>query len=96
VILDGKTGLTVPPGDAPALAGAIIRMLREPDMRRAMAGEGRRWAMECFTQALQIEKTQALYIALLQAASQENRSESTRSSKRVQDSSKPIAAERSR
>jgi len=96
VILDGKTGLTVPPGDAPALAGAIIRMLREPDMRRAMAGEGRRWAMECFTQALQIEKTQALYIALLQAASQKNRSESTRSSKRVQDSSKPIAAERSR
>ena len=96
VILDGKTGLTVPPGDAPALAGAIIRMLREPDMRRAMAGEGRRWAMECFTQALQIEKTQALYIALLQAASQKNRSESTRSSRRVQDSSKPIAAERSR
>ena len=96
VILDGKTGLTVPPGDAPALAGAIIRMLREPDMRRAMAGEGRRWAMECFTQALQIEKTQALYIALLQDASQKNRSESTRSSRRVQDSSKPIAAERSR
>jgi len=96
VILDGKTGLTVPPGDAPALAAAIIRMLGEPDMRRAMAAEGRRWAMECFTQALQIEKTQELYIALLQPASQKNLSESTRSSKRVQDSSKPIAAERSR
>lgn len=96
VILDGKTGLTVPPGDAPALAGAIIRMLREPDLRRAMAAEGRRWATECFTQSLQIEKTQALYIAFLQAASQKSLSESPISSKRIQEPSKSIAAERPR
>jgi len=48
VILDGKTGLTVPPGDAPAVAAAIIRMLGEPDMRRTMAAEGRRWGNGMF------------------------------------------------
>jgi L-malate glycosyltransferase len=96
VILDGKNGLTVPPGDATALATAIIRMLCEPEMRRGMAAAGRRWALECFTQRLQIEKTEALYEALLQAAGAKHSSGSAHVSQRVQDSAKPVAVERSR
>jgi glycosyltransferase involved in cell wall biosynthesis len=96
VIVDGKTGLTVPPGDATALASAILRMLREPEMRREMATAGRRWALECFTQHLQVEKTEALYLALFHAAGAKNPSESAHVSQRVQDSPKPVAVERSR
>ena len=96
VILDGKTGLTVPPGNAPALAAAIVRMLREPEARRAMAETGRRWALECFTENLQIEKTQALYVALLHSEADKNLSLSDQSSTRVQDSPKTVAAERVR
>ena len=94
VLLNEKTGLTVPPGDAAALAAAIIRMLREPEMRRAMAEAGHRWALECFTQDLQIKKTQELYVAILQAAGEKNLSPSI--PKRVQDSQEPVAAERAR
>ena len=43
-VRDGETGLLVPHGDVPALAAAVIRLLRDRDERLRMAEAGRRWA----------------------------------------------------
>lgn len=62
VLLDGKTGLTVPPSDSEALAVAICRMLRNPDERRAMAQAGRQWVLERFGKERMIRRTQDFYL----------------------------------
>lgn len=66
VILDGRTGFTVPPGDALSLAVAIGRLLRDPDMRRNFGQAGRSFVLEHFTQERQVEQTQQLYFDALQ------------------------------
>lgn len=65
VVVDGKTGLTVPPGDAGALSVALRRLLRDSELRQRMGQEGRRWVAEHFTQELQIRRTQELYLHAL-------------------------------
>jgi glycosyltransferase involved in cell wall biosynthesis len=61
VILDGKTGLTVPPGDAVQLADAISRMLGDRELRAEMGRAGRIWVLNNFTQKRQLELTQDSY-----------------------------------
>jgi glycosyltransferase involved in cell wall biosynthesis len=63
VVVDGCTGLTVPPGDPPALAAAIIRLLRDPPLRRQLAAAGRDWVLSRFTQQRQIRETEEFYLA---------------------------------
>jgi glycosyltransferase involved in cell wall biosynthesis len=70
VVIDGKTGLTVPPDDAEHLAGAICRLLREPGLRKRMGEEGRRWVMEHFSQERQIRQTQELYLSAWEQSQQ--------------------------
>ncbi|NND48731.1 MAG: glycosyltransferase family 4 protein [Rhizobiales bacterium] len=41
LIIDGKTGLMVPPEDADALAGALAHLVREPALRRTLGKAGR-------------------------------------------------------
>ncbi len=40
LIADGETGLLVPPGDAPALAAALERVIRDPSLRARLAAAG--------------------------------------------------------
>src|SRR5207302_9722355 len=46
----GETGLLVPPGDAPALADAILRVLDRPEEAAAMAAEARRRVLGRFSE----------------------------------------------
>ena len=46
---DGETALLVPPGDPGALAGAILRMLANPELRARVGAAGRKRALEKFT-----------------------------------------------
>jgi glycosyltransferase involved in cell wall biosynthesis len=48
VVSDGETGLLVPRGDVPALSRALLRLLRDPALRRAMGEAGRRRVEEVF------------------------------------------------
>lgn len=65
VVLHEKTGLLVPPRDSAALAAAILRLQRDPVLRRYLADEGYRHTQENFTFEGMIDKTQAVYEALL-------------------------------
>ena len=62
VVVNEKTGLTVPPGDARQLAEAILRLLRQPELRHQLGLAGRQWVLENFSQEQQIRKTQELYL----------------------------------
>jgi glycosyltransferase involved in cell wall biosynthesis len=46
---DGETGLLVPPGDAGALAQAIVRIIADPELASRLAGAARRRVLERFT-----------------------------------------------
>ena len=60
-IEEGVTGLLVPAGDAPALAQAIARLLRDPALRARLAEAARRRFEERFTIERTAEKIAALY-----------------------------------
>jgi glycosyltransferase involved in cell wall biosynthesis len=62
VVVNEKTGLTVPPGDARPLADAILRLLCQPELRHQLGLAGRKWVLENFSQEQQIRKTQELYL----------------------------------
>jgi glycosyltransferase involved in cell wall biosynthesis len=48
VLRDGDNGLLVPPGDAPALADALARVLQSPSQAQALARNGLRRARDEF------------------------------------------------
>jgi glycosyltransferase involved in cell wall biosynthesis len=68
VVVDGRTGLTVAPGDSRALAEAIRRLLREPLLARRLAQAGRRWVEERFDEDRQVRLTEQVYDAAFAAA----------------------------
>ena len=61
VVEDGVSGVLVPPADAAALAGAIVRLLRDPALRTRMGVEGRRIARERFDVTRNIHQLEAVY-----------------------------------
>lgn len=67
VVVDGETGLLVPPGDAAVLAGAIGELLADPERRRRMGEAGRRRAAELFDLPRFQQEHLALYDRLLPA-----------------------------
>lgn len=67
LILDGETGLLVPPRNPEALAQALLRVLENPARAKAMARAGRKRVEALFALATKIERTEALYQRLLAA-----------------------------
>jgi glycosyltransferase involved in cell wall biosynthesis len=65
VIVNGRTGITVPPGDPWALAAAICSMLRSPVLRQRMAEQGRAYVLERFSQERQVRETGEFYLQAL-------------------------------
>lgn len=62
VVVDGKTGLTVPPGDSAALARAICRLLRDPQLRQAVGRAGMAWVRENFSEEKLVQETMKFYL----------------------------------
>lgn len=65
VVVDGVTGLLVPPRDPDALAQAITRLLNDPDLRHAMGQAGRERVEKHFSVEQMVRQTEALYEELL-------------------------------
>ena len=66
VVVDGVTGLLIPPHEPGALAEAMAALLRDPDLRRTMGRAGRKHVKRHFAIAETVRRTEALYEALLQ------------------------------
>jgi len=58
---DGKTGLTVPPKDADALADAIERLLANPDLRRQYGENARERVHRRFSRETMLDAMAAVY-----------------------------------
>jgi glycosyltransferase involved in cell wall biosynthesis len=68
VIVDGVTGLLVPPRDPAALAAAVVRLLGDPDLARRLGDAGRRHVEERFTVDAMVEGTLRVYRELVPEA----------------------------
>jgi colanic acid/amylovoran biosynthesis glycosyltransferase len=60
-ITDGVEGFVVPPRDTEAIAAALMRLWREPELRERMGAAGRRTATSRFTLDRHLEEFHALY-----------------------------------
>ena len=72
-VVDGRTGLLVPPGDAAALAGAAADLLRAPDTRRAFGAAGQRRVREKFSAERMVRDTAAVHAAVVKSGRPANR-----------------------
>jgi glycosyltransferase involved in cell wall biosynthesis len=61
LVVDGETGVHVPPGDVPALRAALERLLGDRELRRRMGEAGRRRAAERFSWDAVTRQTVDLY-----------------------------------
>jgi glycosyltransferase involved in cell wall biosynthesis len=61
IVVDGATGLTVPPANPPALAAAIVRLLRDPELRSQFRHAGRLWVEQHFNIFRQVYDTEQFY-----------------------------------
>lgn len=65
VVVDGQTGILVPPAQPQAFAQALISLLQNPDQQKRLGEAGKRRAQEMFSLEQQIRETAALYERLL-------------------------------
>lgn len=65
VVLDQKTGILVPPRDPLALASAISRLLKDPDLCRGMGKAGRRFVSEHYDWHENAARMRQLYESLV-------------------------------
>jgi len=65
LIIDGAEGLLVPVGDAEALAGAVVRVLQDPEAARNLKDAARLRVENGFAWDRSVERSQAFYQSLL-------------------------------
>ena len=63
-VLNGETGLLVPPGDSDALAAALLKLISDPARRETLGRAGRQRAEQVFTLERMVTDTEALYRTL--------------------------------
>ncbi|GAB2614377.1 glycosyltransferase family 4 protein [Pseudactinotalea suaedae] len=61
-IIDGRTGLLVPPGDQGALAHAVRHLADDPELRRRMGQAGRTHVLEMFDITKTVSTLEAIYL----------------------------------
>jgi glycosyltransferase involved in cell wall biosynthesis len=66
LVEDGVTGLLVPPQDIEALSGALLRLLRDPELARRIGSNGQHLAVENYSFERLIREVDALYTELLE------------------------------
>ncbi len=64
VVRHEHTGLLVPPGDSPALAAALLRLIDDPELAGRLGQAGRLRLETDFTTAAMVRKTLDLYAGI--------------------------------
>jgi glycosyltransferase involved in cell wall biosynthesis len=72
IVLDGETGLLVPPGDSIRLAAVMLWMAGHQMERKKMGDAGRRRAAEHFPVSAMVDETNALYRSLSEPGGSES------------------------
>jgi glycosyltransferase involved in cell wall biosynthesis len=62
VVIDGVTGLTAPSGNSRAVAGAIVRLLREPALAKQLGAAGRRHVYPRYDSSRLVDDVRTLYL----------------------------------
>ena len=65
LVEDGVTGLVVPPEDAPALSGALLKLLRDSGLARRVAQSGHEFTVRNFSFERLVREVDELYSELL-------------------------------
>jgi glycosyltransferase involved in cell wall biosynthesis len=65
LVLEGETGVLVPPADSDALARSIITLLQDRELRSRMGQQALERAQSQFSPARMIERNEQLYAELL-------------------------------
>lgn len=65
VVIDGETGILLPPRDVAGLAGAIVRLAGDAELRRKLAAAGRAQCAERFRHETMTARIRELYKTLL-------------------------------
>jgi glycosyltransferase involved in cell wall biosynthesis len=66
IVVDGETGLLVPPLRARSMADAVVRLLEEPGTAEAMGAAARVRIGQLFSMEREVRETQDLYSELLE------------------------------
>ena len=69
IVADGRPASSCPPGDAEALADAMVALASDLPRAAAMGAAGRRRALESFTQERSTQGIEALYLRALKTSS---------------------------
>lgn len=72
VVIDGKTGILVPPGDIDALAEAMLRLLGNPTLRTQMGRAGRQYVLEHYRWENNAKLMEDLYYEVLDSSTMLN------------------------
>jgi len=67
IVVDARTGLLVPPKDPQSLAGALLRLARDPKLRASLGAAGRRRVLESFDQKTIISTIERIYASVVSA-----------------------------
>lgn len=67
-VIDGETGLVVPPGDTAALAAALARILSDRQLAQRMGQAGRRRAVAEFSVDRFIDRFETIYLDMIRTA----------------------------
>jgi glycosyltransferase involved in cell wall biosynthesis len=65
VVVDGVTGLLVPPRDPEALSKAILTLLKDRDLQHSMGQAGRERVTRCFSVERMVKETEVLYESMM-------------------------------
>jgi glycosyltransferase involved in cell wall biosynthesis len=65
VVQDGRNGLSVPPGDASAMAAALRRLIDDPDLRARLGRQAREDAVRKHSWEHYLARLERLFLAVL-------------------------------